>query len=112
MPKYSLALDPVFHALSNPTRRSVVQRLSEGKASMTELAKSFQMALPSFLQHMRILESAGLVTSNKEGRVRQYELRKDTLGEAEDWLSKQRQTWETRLDQFDQHLHRKHGSKA
>lgn len=78
---------------------------------MTELAKDFKMAFPSFLQHMRILESAGLVVSKKEGRTRHFELRQEGLEHASDWLAVQQKTWESRLDQLDQHLQRKHGKK-
>jgi DNA-binding transcriptional ArsR family regulator len=97
----SLALDTVFHALSNPTRRSVVERLGRGPAGMTELSKAFSMALPSFLQHLRVLEGAGLVASRKEGRVRVFQLRPQALEQAEHWLDVQRRQWDTRLDQLD-----------
>jgi len=99
-----IALDQVFQALSNPTRRDVLARLGSGPAPMTELAKPFQMALPSFLQHLQVLEKCGLVRSRKTGRVRVFELEPQPLREAEDWMAKQRRHWETRFDQLDRFL--------
>ena len=100
MPNEMLVLDQVFQALSNPTRRDVLARLGRGPAAMTELAKPFQMALPSFLQHLQVLEKCGLVRSRKTGRVRVFELEPQPLQEAEDWMKTQRRQWETRLDQL------------
>ena len=71
---------------------------------MTELAAPFDMALPSFLQHLQVLESAGLVTSEKSGRVRTFQLNPERLIEAEHWMDARRRQWETRLDQFDAFL--------
>lgn len=93
--------DAVFHALSNPTRRRVLEHLSGGPATVSELAAPFDMQLPSFVQHLSILEQSRLVKSKKRGRVRTYELAPDRLKVAEDWLSARRRQWETRLDQFD-----------
>lgn len=104
MPNEILALDSVFQALSNPTRREVLARLGRGPAAMTELAKPFQMALPSFLQHLQVLEKSGLVRSRKTGRVRVFELQPQPLQEAEDWMKAQRRHWEKRLDQLDRFL--------
>jgi DNA-binding transcriptional ArsR family regulator len=104
MPSEILALDQVFQALSNPTRRDVLARLGRGPAAMTELAKPFQMALPSFLQHLEVLEKCGLVRSHKQGRVRTFELQPQPLQEAEDWMRTQRKLWETRFDQLDRFL--------
>ena len=101
MPNESLALDGVFQALSSPTRREVLSRLSRGPAAMTDLAKPFKMALPSFLQHLQVLEKAGLVRSQKTGRVRVFELEEQPMREAEHWLANQRRIWDTRLDQLD-----------
>jgi DNA-binding transcriptional ArsR family regulator len=103
VPDYS-ALGPVFQALADPTRRAVVERLTRGPASVTELAGPFAMALPSFQQHLGVLERSGLVRSRKRGRVRTYVLEPRALGEAVDWLFRQRATWEQRLDQLDQYL--------
>ncbi len=97
-------VDDVFRALSDPTRRHVLERLSRSSASVSELAEPFEMALPSFLQHLRILEDSGLVKSHKTGRVRTYELSPKRLKLAEDWLSRQRNLWESRLDQLDAYL--------
>jgi DNA-binding transcriptional ArsR family regulator len=97
-------VDNVFRALSDPTRRHVLERLSRSSASVSELAEPFEMALPSFLQHLRILEESGLVKSHKTGRVRTYELSPKRLKLAEDWLSRQRSLWERRLDQLDAYL--------
>jgi DNA-binding transcriptional ArsR family regulator len=97
-------VDRVFRALSDPTRRHVLERLSRRPASVSELAEPFEMALPSFLQHLRILEDSGLVRSHKKGRIRTYELSPKRLKLAEDWLSRQRNLWERRLDQLDAYL--------
>jgi DNA-binding transcriptional ArsR family regulator len=101
VPKQVAELDRLFQALADPTRRAVVERLGRGPAATSELARPFAMALPSFLQHLDVLETAGLVTSSKEGRVRTYRLTPAPLHAAEDWMSSQRQLWETRLDQLD-----------
>ena len=98
------SVDPVFRALADPTRRHVLERLSRSPASVSELAAPYDMALPSFLQHLRILEDSGLVRSNKVGRVRTYKLAPKRLKAAEDWLSRQRSLWERRLDQLDSYL--------
>lgn len=103
MPHYS-GLGPVFHALADPTRRAVLERLTHGSASMTELARPFPMALPSFAQHLGVLERCGLVRSRKRGRVRTYALETGPLSEAVDWMARQRSIWEQRLNQLDQHL--------
>lgn len=102
MPKQSL--DEVFHALADPTRRAVVERLSRGPASTSDLARPFAMALPTFTQHMGVLERSGLVSSQKQGRVRTYRLAAARLGTAETWLGAQRSLWERRLDQLDTFL--------
>lgn len=103
MPKY-FELDPVFRALAHPTRRAVVERLGLGPAATSELARPFPVALPSFLEHMEILEACGLVRSKKSGRVRVWRLAPRRLGAAEDWLAEQRAIWERRLDQLDDYL--------
>jgi len=94
----------VFRALADPTRRQVIERLVVGPASTSELAAPFLMALPSFTQHLAVLEGAGLVTSRKQGRTRTYRLAPDGLETAEGWLAGQRRTWERRLDQLDDFL--------
>ncbi|MGH6854122.1 MAG: ArsR/SmtB family transcription factor [Aestuariivirga sp.] len=97
-------IDSVFKALSDSTRRSVLARLSRSPASMGELAKPFGMALPSFVQHMKVLEGCGLVRSRKAGRVRTYRLTPNRLRLVENWLASQRAMWERRLDRLDEYL--------
>ena len=109
MPNYSPTLDEVFHSLSDPTRRSVLQRLTNGPATVSQLAKEFSISLPSFLQHLSILESCNLVRSSKKGRVRTFEIQTKSLKEAELWLSEQRIFWETRLNQLDNFLYSQKG---
>jgi DNA-binding transcriptional ArsR family regulator len=110
MPKRRVAatggdtLDAVFHALADPTRRAVVEQLSRGPASTSDLARPFAMALPSFTQHMAVLERSGLVSSHKRGRIRTYRLTGSHLDTAETWLGAQRSLWERRLDQLDDFL--------
>src|SRR5262249_5040225 len=104
MPNRSATLDRVFEALADPTRRAVLRRLTRGSAAMTALARPFDIALPSVAQHLDVLEDGGLVRSKKVGRVRTYELVPRRIRAAEDWLSRQRQIWERRLDQLDAHL--------
>jgi DNA-binding transcriptional ArsR family regulator len=94
----------VFQALSDPTRRAVIQRLSRGTAPVTELARPFDMALPSFMQHLKVLEECGLVRSQKAGRVRTYQVSPAPLMAAETFLVEQRVIWERRLDQLDDYL--------
>src|SRR3954468_5451950 len=100
----SAAADEAFHALSNPTRRKVLERLSVGPATVTELAAPFDMQLPSFVQHLSLLEQSRLVKSKKRGRVRTYELAPERFKVVEDWLTERRRLWEARLDQFDQYV--------
>jgi DNA-binding transcriptional ArsR family regulator len=114
MPKYSGPesgergevgeLDEVFAALTDPTRRAVVERLTRGSATTSELAEPFAMSLPSFTQHLGVLERAGLITSKKQGRVRTYELVPERLAVLDDWLVRQRAMWSQRLDQLDSFL--------
>ena len=95
------ALSNIFHALSDPTRLAVVERLSVNPASASELAKPFAMALPSFMQHMGVLERAAIVTSHKNGRIRTYQLAPAALQLASAWLAEFRNHWERKLDQLD-----------
>jgi DNA-binding transcriptional ArsR family regulator len=104
MPNNALHLTGVFHALADPTRRAVIERLNRGPAAMTELARPFKMALPSFSQHLDVLKKNGLVTSRKVGRVRTYQLAPRPLKDVEHWLTAQRLLWESRLDQLDAYL--------
>lgn len=104
MTKPSIPTEAVFRALGNETRMAVVSRLSRGPASVSELAQPFDMALPSFLQHLDVLEESGLVRSVKVGRVRVCRLSPRPLRSAESWISGQRAVWEQRLDQLDDYL--------
>jgi DNA-binding transcriptional ArsR family regulator len=97
-------IDGVFRALSDPTRRDVLGRLSTHSASASDLAATYDMALPSFMEHLKVLERSGLVRSHKEGRVRTYELVPKQFAVAENWLARQRSLWERRLDQLDDYL--------
>ena len=98
------AMDAIFRALADPTRRSVVERLSGGQASVSELAAPYDMALPSFVAHLRVLEDGGLVRSRKVGRVRTYRIEPTRLKLVETWLDKQRRLWEQKLDRPDNYL--------
>src|SRR5690349_2779337 len=100
----SAAVDAVFHALSNPTRRKVLERLSLGPATVTDLAAPFDMQLPSFVQHLSLLEESRLVRSKKRGRVRTYEIAPERFQVVDDWLAARRRVWEARLDRFDQYV--------
>ena len=104
MPNQQMHLNQVFRALGDPTRRAVLSRLSAGPAPVSELARSFDMALPSFTQHLDVLEQCGLVRSRKAGRVRTYRLVPQPLKAAERWIARQRALWERRLDQLDSYL--------
>jgi DNA-binding transcriptional ArsR family regulator len=97
-------LDQVFAALADPTRRAIVMRLCAGEASVGELAEPFEMALPSFMKHIHVLELSGLVQSEKSGRVRTCRLSPDALVGAEDWFQHQRAIWEARLDRFEAYV--------
>lgn len=97
-------LSHVFHGLADPTRRAVLERLSRGPTAVSVLAEPFSMSLPSFLQHLDVLESCGLVKSRKSGRVRTYQIRPQAFRTAEGWLEKQRTIWNQRLDQLDTYL--------
>ena len=101
MPKY---LDSVLRALADPTRRAVVEHLGRGPAAVGALAAPFKMALPSFLQHLRVLEDCGLVKSRKKGRVRTYRVAPRPLKTLTHWLDRQRSLWERRLDRLDTYL--------
>jgi DNA-binding transcriptional ArsR family regulator len=100
----SAVADDVFYALSNSTRRKVLEQLSVGPATVSELAAPFDMKLPSFVQHLSVLEQGRLVKSKKRGRVRTYEIVPERFKVAEDWLSEQRQLWEARLERFDKYV--------
>lgn len=101
MENHSPQLDSIFHALSDPTRRAVVRRLGQGPAAISELAAPFDMGLPAFLKHVGVLEEAGLVASQKSGRVRTCTLQTDALAAAEKWFEDQRALSAGRYDNLD-----------
>ncbi|PTM53453.1 ArsR/SmtB family transcription factor [Phreatobacter oligotrophus] len=94
-------LDDTFRALADPTRRAVVEALGRGPAAVSDLARPFSMALPSFLQHLKLLEECGLVETEKQGRVRTCRLKPEPLAALDHWLEAQRNLWTRRLDQLD-----------
>lgn len=93
-------LDALFSSLADPTRRAIVAQLGRGPAPVSDLADPHDMALPSFLKHLKKLEDAGLVSSEKLGRVRVCTLHPEALAAAETWLDRQRRVWEGRLDRL------------
>jgi DNA-binding transcriptional ArsR family regulator len=104
MLNYQAALDLTFQALADPTRRVMVERLSRGPASVSELAQPLAMSLPAVLQHLRVLEASGLVRSEKVGRVRTCRIEPKALRTAEQWISERRTIWERRLDRLGDYL--------
>jgi DNA-binding transcriptional ArsR family regulator len=104
MANYIPHLDTVFSALADPTRRAIIARLSQGEASVGELAQPFDMALPSLMKHIRVLESGGLVCSEKHGRIRTCRLMPGAIKGAENWLVEQRAIWEARLDRLESYV--------
>jgi DNA-binding transcriptional ArsR family regulator len=97
-------LDSIFLALADPTRRAVIARLGQRPAAVSELAEPFDMALPSFMKHVRMLEEAGLIRTIKRGRVRTCEIDRDRLNLVDGWLDEQRRVWESRTDRLEDFL--------
>jgi DNA-binding transcriptional ArsR family regulator len=97
-------LDSVFHALADPARRTMLELLTRGPASVSELAGPLSMSLPGVMQHLRVLDDAGLTVSEKRGRVRWRRLNAAALADAEAWIGERRRAWEARLDALDRHL--------
>jgi DNA-binding transcriptional ArsR family regulator len=97
-------VDQVFHALADATRRSMVERLSEGPVSVSELARPLPMSLPAVVQHLRVLETSGLVRTEKHGRVRTCHIEPAALRPVEHWISSRRVAWEWRLDKLGDYL--------
>lgn len=97
-------LDGLFQALQDPTRRAIVERLSMGPASVSQLAEPLPMTLPAVLQHVAVLEASGLVRSEKVGRVRTCRIETAALRMAEQWINERRTTWERRLDRLGDYL--------
>ena len=112
MPNYHDELDAVLRALADPTRRTVVERLAKSPAVVSELAAPFAMALPSLMQHLSVLESAGLVTSEKHGRVRTVSLKPGALDVLHLWLGEQRTPAEVQADRLGIHLIRTASKEA
>lgn len=106
-----LELDAAFHALADPTRRAVIQRLGVGPATVTELAAPFDMALPSFLKHIGVLERSRLIASRKVGRVRTCRLERENLLAVERWIDEQRSIWEGRYRNLDHLLVKLNGEE-
>src|SRR5262245_1525669 len=113
----NLDLDRVFHALADPTRRAIMHRLTHSPATVSELAKPFAMAMPSLLQHLRVLEDSRLIRTEKAGRVRTCEMQPSALSVAEGWLAQQRTLWEGRVDRMEAYVatlqskEKKHGKR-
>lgn len=101
MANQQIALDPIFHALADPTRRAVVQRLGMGQATVSELAEPFDMALPSFMKHLDVLERSSLIITRKTGRVRTCELKQENLLAVQRWFDEQRKCWQERYANLD-----------
>lgn len=93
-------LDSIFHAMADPTRRAVVDKLLDGPAPVSELAEPHDIALPTFLRHLKVLEDSGLVKSEKKGRVRVVNIEAAPLRAIDDWLSRHRRLWEARIDRL------------
>src|SRR6476661_8593077 len=104
MAQYPEQLNGIFQALADPTRRAVLGRLGRGPASISELATPFDMALPSFMKHIRTLEQSGLIRTRKQGRVRTCAIEKKRLAAAEAWLAQRRAEWEGRLERLEQYV--------
>ena len=97
-------LNLAFQALADPTRRGMLARLSRGPASVSELAKPYRISLPAVMQHLQLLETSGLVRSEKAGRVRTCRIEPRALTRAESWIAEQRALWEGRLDRLEDYL--------
>ena len=100
MLKESPDLNLLFQALADPTRRAMVERMTRGPASVSDLARPFAMTLAAVMQHLKVLEESGLVRTQKEGRVRTCRIDPAALRTAEDWIAERRATWESRLDRL------------
>jgi DNA-binding transcriptional ArsR family regulator len=99
-----MSLDALFQALADPTRRAMLERLSRGPASVSDLARPFDMSLPAVVQHLAVLEGAGVVRSEKVGRVRTCRIEPAALSLAEQWINERRTEWERRLDRLGDYL--------
>lgn len=104
MAKFSADLNQAFAALADATRRALLTQLASGPKSVSELAEPFELALPSLLKHLRVLEQSGLIRSEKVGRVRTCQLELQTLRQTEDWIRQHISVWEQRLDRLENHI--------
>jgi DNA-binding transcriptional ArsR family regulator len=111
MVKYSATLDRTFSALSDPTRREILERLALGPASISELAQPRGISLPGVMKHIRILEEADLVESSKNGRTRECRLGPQQLEDATEWIESYRRRWERRLDRLEDYISKKTGGR-
>jgi len=111
VPVDSDVLDRTFHALSDSSRRSIVVRLSEGPASVSELAEPLEISLPAVVQHIDVLQKSGIVRSKKVGRVRTCQLEPAPMAEVERWIGRHRRAWEDRLDRLGEILESTYGRK-
>lgn len=100
MPEQSPQIDRMFHALADPNRRRMVERVSQGPVSVSELAKPFEMSLPAVVQHLKVLEESGVVRTEKVGRVRTCRMEPQALSLVEKWVEARRTMWERRLDRL------------
>ena len=98
-------LSVIFAALADPTRRAILAHLAKGEASVTELAKPFEMSLPAISKHLKVLEGAGLITRSREAQWRPCQIEAQPLKDAADWIEQYRQFWEESLDRLDDYLH-------
>ena len=101
MAKHDPDLSLLFHALADPTRRSILTRLAEGPARVTDLAGPTGLRLPTVMRHLSVLQEAGLIATSKDGRIRTCAIMPEALNPARTWLDEQRAIWEARLDRFD-----------
>ena len=106
MAKHDADLSLLFHALADPTRRAMLERLAKGPAAVTELAGPTGLRLPTILKHLSVLEGAGLITTAKDGRVRSCAFVPEALEPMRGWLEGQRALWEARLDRLDEYVTR------
>lgn len=111
MVRYSDELSLTFAALADPTRREVLERLAEGPATVSELAEPYDMTLPAMMKHLRVLEEAGLLRTEKSGRVRRCGLTPGPMQSAGGWIEQYRDLWEGRLDALEEYLREMKGER-
>ena len=109
MLQYSPNLDLAFQALADPARRGMLERLTLGPASVSELARPFDMSLSAIVQHLKVLEAGGLIRTEKVGRVRTCQIEPEALSAAEQWINQRRTVWEQRFDRLEQYLNETSG---